>query len=182
MDDKVDMFYESSPYGAGGFDTLDANGDGKMDLIEGMYRYVTPEDLGKGKSNVGSVHLVYGSEKIPVHLNPDYAVEEMKHLRQTEMYAFPNPFEERTVLTFENCSRGVMYMDVVNTLGQSVLRETLPDVDGYQQYSADLSTLAAGAYYIRLVCPADGWSATASVIKTGAAQAAWKFDLHELVK
>jgi hypothetical protein len=106
----------------------------------------------------------------------------MKHLRQTPMYAFPNPFDERTVLTFENCSRGVMYMDVVNSLGVSVLHETIPDVDGYQQYACDLSTLPAGVYYVRMVCPADGWSATTSVIKTGAAQAPWKLDLHEMVK
>jgi hypothetical protein len=129
-----------------------------------------------------SLALLHGSKKIPVTLNPKYAVEEMKHLRQTPMYAFPNPFDERTVLTFENCSRGVMYMDVVNSLGVSVLHETIPDVDGYQQYACDLSTLPAGVYYVRMVCPADGWSATTSVIKTGAAQAPWKLDLHEMVK
>jgi photosystem II stability/assembly factor-like uncharacterized protein len=104
------------------------------------------------------------------------------HAATNRIVCSPNPFDERTVLTFENCSHGVMYMDVMNSLGASVLRETIPDVNGYQQYSADLSSLPAGAYYIRLVCPADGWSATASVIKTGAAQAPWKLDLHDLVK
>jgi hypothetical protein len=183
IDDKADIYYlYETQGGMGGLVPLDADGDKYKDVLLSDDRNTSEEDVNKGKSYVGTIHLIHGSNKIPVHLNPKYAVEEINHLRQTEMYAFPNPFEERTVLTFENCSRGVMYMDVVNTLGQSVLRETLPDVDGYQQYAADLTALPAGAYYIRLVCPADGWSATASVIKTGAAEAAWKFDLHELVK
>ena len=77
----------------------------------------------------------------------------------------PNPFEQKTVLTFDNCSDGVMYMEVVNTLGKIMLREEIVDIDGLQQYSADLSMLVPGAYHIRLVCPADGWSATATVVK-----------------
>lgn len=186
FDDKVDMYYEFSTHffgsSIGGSSVIKANEDTFEDFLIATPSVLDQKDLDRGWEDVGTVHLVKGSDKIPVTLNPKYAVEEIKHLRQTEMYAFPNPFEQKTVLTFENCSRGVMYMDVVNTLGVSVLRETLPDVNGYQQYLADLSTLPAGAYYIRLVCPADGWSATASVIKTGAAQAPWKLDLHSLVK
>jgi hypothetical protein len=181
LDDKVDMMYESSPYGAGPFDTLDANGDGRTDVLEGMPMYVTESDLGKREEDVGSLHLVYGSNRIPVKLNGVFAEEERDHLKTTQMYAYPNPLDQKTTLTFENCTSGVMYMDVVNRLGVSVIREEIPDVDGLQQYAADLSGLPAGAYHIRLVCPADGWSTGTSVIKNGAAVVPWKLDLKKMM-
>jgi len=45
---------------------------------------------------------------------------------------------------------------------------------------ADLCTLPAGAYHIRLVCPTDGCSAGTSVIKTSAAVKPWSMDLKKM--
>jgi hypothetical protein len=115
----------------------------------------------------GSLGLMHGSTRIPVRLNPKYSVEEQRRLRTTQMYAHPNPCESTTTLTFENCTRGVLTMDVYDRLGNRLIRDEVPDVDnGIQQYSANLASLASGFYYIRLSCPLDGWQATTSVIKS----------------
>ena len=108
-------------------------------------------------------------------------MEEIEKLKHTQMYAYPNPFDQNTVLTFENCTKGVMYLEVVNSLGASVHRETVVDVDGIQQYSADLSGLPSGAYYLRMVCPADGWNASVSVLKTGSQVSGSRTSLRDML-
>jgi hypothetical protein len=113
-------------------------------------------------------------QKSVVELSGEY-----EHLKTTQIYAYPNPLDQKTTLTFENCTSGVMYMDVVNGLGVSVIREEIADVGGLQQYSADLSGLPVGAYHIRLSCPTDGWSSGTSVIKSGAAVVPWSLDLRK---
>ncbi|HEY6170944.1 MAG TPA: hypothetical protein VIX80_01680, partial [Candidatus Kapabacteria bacterium] len=165
--------YVEQNHPSGSMDTLTADGDGLQDVIIGMPGYTTPKDEAKGLEDVGSLAVIRGSSKIPVHLNAVASDREKEHLKTKQMYSYPNPLDQKTTLTFENCTSGVMYMEVVSSIGVSVLREEIPDVDGLQEYAADLSALPAGAYHIRLVCPADGWSAGTNVIKTGAAVAPW---------
>lgn len=172
LDDKADMYYE---YDAALFslpDTLVADNDSLQDIIL---------CIGDADTDVAWLGVIKGSKNIPVRLNPKYAVEEVKRLSSTQMYAFPNPCEQNMVLTFENCSLGVLELQVVNSIGVSVVRERIVDVDGLQQYAVDMSSLPAGAYHIRLVCPADGWSASTSVIKSGAAVTPWKLDLRKMM-
>jgi hypothetical protein len=142
-----------------------ADGDNLQDILFQVHNYE-----GTSLDPVsGSLAVLHGTDKIPVTLNPKYAVVERKALSASNnnLPATPNPFIQKTVLTFDNCSNGVMYMEVVNSLGKVMLREEIVNVDGLQQYSADLSMLVPGAYHIRLVCPAEGWSATANVVKMG---------------
>lgn len=177
-DDKADMAVVNVPGMGGDIEMITANKDGLQDIIIGDGWYSLSGKMGE---NYGTIHVVYGSKKIPVKTTAVLAGHEREHLKATQMYAYPNPLNQKTTLTFENCTSGVMYMDVVNGLGVSVLREEIPDVDGLQQYAADLSGLPAAAYHIRLVCPADGWSASASVIKTGAAVQPWSLNLKKMM-
>ncbi|HEY6171810.1 MAG TPA: hypothetical protein VIX80_06100, partial [Candidatus Kapabacteria bacterium] len=178
MDSKIDMIYVEQNHPSGSMDTLTADGDGLQDVIIGMPGYTTPKDEAKGWEDVGSLAVIRGSMKIPVKLN---SVRNKSLISEGSVIVYPNPLTQKTTLTFENCTSGVMYMEVVSSIGASVLREEIPDVDGLQQYAADLSALPAGAYHIRLVCPADGWSAGTNVIKTGAAVAPWSLDLRKMV-
>lgn len=183
IDDKVDMYYTHSPYADGSVDTLTANGDNLEDVMIGMPLFYSYEDLDRGKTDVGTIHLLYGSKKIPVRLNPKYSVEERKGVDGAinHIIAFPNPCDEHTVLTFDNCTSSVMRMVVANTNGEIVLHDETPAVDGLQQFSADLSSIPAGMYVIRLTCPALGWTGSVNIVKTGAAKTPWSFDLKKMV-
>ncbi len=179
MDDKIDMFFTTQKVGWP--IPITADNDNMTDAVLGMPFICSEKDKSKGWEDVGSIGLLHGSKKIPVHLNDVASDTEREHLKTSQMYAYPNPLDQKTTLTFENCTSGVMYMEVVSSIGVSVLREEIPDVDGLQQYAADLSGLPAGAYHIRLVCPADGWSASTNVIKTGAIVAPWSLDLRKMM-
>ncbi len=165
LDDRIDInvSYDNDP--SSPVIKVKADTDSLQDVLFQInnYRYPSLDPIS------GSLGVLRGTSKIPVTLNPKYAVEERKALSATgnSLLAAPNPFVQKTILTFDNCSSGKMYMEVVNTLGKIMLREEIVDVDGVQQYSANLSMLVPGAYHIRLVCPADGWSATATVVKVG---------------
>ncbi len=164
LDDKIDMFFEGNDdlySGYGLADTVTGDNDNLQDMMMGVPSY----------DSRGSVYLIRGSKDIPVTLNPKYKVSQDAKLTQNQLTSYPNPLDQKTTLTFENRTSGVMYMEVVSSIGVSVLREEIPDVEGLQQYAADLSALPAGAYHIRLVCPTDGWSAGTNVIKTGTAVA-----------
>ena len=171
LDDKVDAYFLTEGRSGLGVDTLTANGDNLQDVLVGL----------PGFNGVGALQVMYGSKKIPVHLNSVNEDKYRNQLSTVSLYAYPNPLDQKTTLTFENCTSGVMYMEVVSSIGVSVMREEIPDVDGLQQYAADLSALPAGAYHIRLVCPADGWSAGTNVIKTGAAVKPWSLELKKMV-
>jgi hypothetical protein len=183
MDDKIDAF-KSFQDGNGNVDTIIATDKGIPTFISGAPYYNSPDDQNNGFFEKGSVWALYGTENIPVHLNPKYSVKQHQSLDTSRyhLYAYPNPCDEKTVLVFDNCTGGKMLLDVMNSAGQFVDHEETPGGYGVQEYAVFLNTLPAGAYFLRLSCPADGWSATTSVIKTGAAEAPWKLDLHSLVK
>jgi hypothetical protein len=165
LDDKVDMFYTSENF-VGIPDTITANGDNLQDVILGDPIALSDKDDKKGWNNVGAIGLLKGTKKIPVKLNSVASERERKNLQSAQVYASPNPLDQKTVLTFENCSAGVLQLQVFNNI---------------QQYAVDMSSLAAGVYHIRLSCPRDGWSATTNVIKQAAAQTPWKLDLKKMV-
>jgi hypothetical protein len=173
ISDKIAMFVGPlSPYGgsSGSIDTLVADNDQLQDVIMGLGAYQGP----------GAIYLIHGSSKIPVRTN---SVVERKAVDESPSHilAYPNPCQQSTVLTFDNCLGQKMTVDVVSTSGQQCLHQETPGVDGLQQYAVDLSTLSAGEYIINLSCPMPGWSSSVKIIKTGAAQTPWSFDLKKMV-
>jgi hypothetical protein len=67
LDNKIDMYYEMSGYPSwSGFDTLEADGDGLTDVMIGMPNYVTASDQARHWDAVGTIHVVHGSNRIPV--------------------------------------------------------------------------------------------------------------------
>ncbi len=147
----------------------------------GPYEYADQTFLDQKRLTLWTVTRFLSDTALPGYIGDRYksylykysltvsAVQPIENSPTVQLKVYPNPLDQKTTLTFESCTSGLMYMEVVSSMGVSVLREEIPDVDGLQQYAADLSALPAGAYHIRLVCPADGWSAGTNVIKTGAA-------------
>ncbi len=178
IDDKVDMFIGPIPNGGGAesfVDTLVADNDNLQDIIMG--------ESGFGldvASATGSIYIVHGSNKIPDKTNSVSARKAVDE-SPSHILAYPNPCDQHTVLTFDNCSAQQMQVEVVSTSGKICLHEETPAVEGLQQFAVDLSTISAGEYIINVSCPAPGWSSSVKVIKTGAAVTPWTFDLKRMV-
>lgn len=74
--------------------------------------------------------------------------------RLFSIYSLPaNPFE--LYVTFNLPARETLQLQVINTLGQTVLANTLPDVLN-QTYTLTLDTLSTGVYIIR-IATTQGW-------------------------
>ena len=178
IDDKVDMFM--GPFANNGgaendVDTLTADGDKYQDIIMGE-----SGGINNGNELNGSIWVVHGSNKIPVRTN---SVTSRKSVDDSPSHilAYPNPCDQHTVLTFDNCAASKMQVQIISSNGVIVQKEETPAVDGLQQYAVDLSGFAAGEYVINLSCPSPGWSSSINVIKTGAAVTPWAFDLKKMV-
>ncbi|MFI5263946.1 MAG: T9SS type A sorting domain-containing protein, partial [Candidatus Kapaibacterium sp.] len=182
MDDQIDMFIPYH-YGAGTVDTIVATSKGNPTLIWGSPAYESSDDQNNGVFEKGSLRVLYGAEHIPVHLNPQFSLVEKRSLDNSphHLLAYPNPCDQSTVLTFDNCTGGKMIVDVISSSGEECLHEETPGGFGLQQYGLFLNDLAAGNYLVRLSCISDGWSTTTNIIKTGAAQAPWNLDLHKMM-
>lgn len=62
----------------------------------------------------------------------------------------PNPNNGRFTLSFTNTEKGDVTVEVINSIGQSVYNETVRDLEGNYKREMDLSTMGAGAYYVKL--------------------------------
>ncbi len=62
----------------------------------------------------------------------------------------PNPNNGRFTLSFSNIDKGDVTVEIINSIGQSVYNETVRDLEGNYKKEMDLSTMGAGAYYVKL--------------------------------
>jgi len=62
----------------------------------------------------------------------------------------PNPNNGRFTLSFSNTEKGDVTVEVINSIGQSVYNEVVRDLEGNYKRELDLSTMGAGAYYVKL--------------------------------
>lgn len=62
----------------------------------------------------------------------------------------PNPNNGRFTLSFANAEKGDVTVEVINSIGQSVFNETVRDLEGNYKREMDLTTMGAGAYYVKL--------------------------------
>ncbi|MBL7951172.1 MAG: T9SS type A sorting domain-containing protein [Flavobacteriales bacterium] len=62
----------------------------------------------------------------------------------------PNPNNGRFTLSFANGEKGDVTVEIINSIGQAVYNETVRDLEGTYRKEMDLSTMGAGAYYVKL--------------------------------
>jgi hypothetical protein len=142
-DPMVDMYYREN-YGyassSTGFDTITANGDALEDIIEGTYE---PDDL-------GSISVIYGSKKIPVHLNPKFA--DRVDIPQSDgagVTFFPNPTPNAwSVATIIWPDAEITDYEVYNLLGKVVQSGTVRMLGGAQQQRINFPNLPSGVYEV----------------------------------
>lgn len=147
-DDKVDMYYTLSPYGVCASDSLDVNGDNRTDLLMGMPLHYTYEDLSKGKSDVGTLHLLYGSDKIPVHLNPKYSVHSSNESNET-ISVYPNPTANYINIEYAVGMSGKTFFTIRDILGREIYRdEARSEKIGRDARRLNLPSLPSGTYIL----------------------------------
>jgi hypothetical protein len=146
LDDKIDMFFrvfrdEFSLW----MDTITADDDGKQDLLMGLPAYETSEDFEKGKENLGTIFLLKGSNKIPVNLNPRYAVERP----QLKGNSIAVKQHERTFdVTFDWSAAEEGQLRIYSVLGIRTSEMRLQLVPGKNATRIELPSLSRGAYLL----------------------------------
>jgi hypothetical protein len=150
LDDKVDLYYAIGPGGAAlEPDTLTADHDNLQDVIIGIPDYYSYDDLNLGKQYVGSIHVVHGSKKIPVHISERFAVE--KHaVAIGSMMLYPNPTHDHTSIECSFEHPGRVSIQIYDVLGRVVMREDREVRAGREVFSLSLNGLTKGAYSVRV--------------------------------
>jgi hypothetical protein len=67
----------------------------------------------------------------------------------TTLTIYPNPFSDQTTIEFELRENGLVHLDLLNTLGQTVLTLDKPTGEGKQRINID-KELPAGLYFAKL--------------------------------
>jgi hypothetical protein len=148
LDSKADMAYLIQPSGFMAADTLTADRDGLQDLMLGFPGYYSYDDLDSGKTAKGTIHILHGSKRIPVHLSPQFDVAlGANALPATEVY--PNP-ATKSVSVILRGSPGEYVLTLRDVLGREVLSKTSHVTQDGQIESLDVSTLNEGTFVLEV--------------------------------
>ncbi len=159
FDQYVDMFYSMGDGSAptdGGIATLDADGDGFTDLILGMPFTATKHDQDLGRYGVGSIQVVHGSKKIPVHSRKVLALVEPKELR-----VYPNPASKQFTVEASVLKPGsevVLY----DLLGRSVVSKVVREQG---TITIPVAGLSLGVYQFEVLSSRARVTTKVSVVK-----------------
>ena len=129
-------------------DTLTANNNNLGDIIGGDPSFVA--DGSKG-SNVGTIRIVHGSTKIPVRLNPRFAVVPPSVQSGDSLGIAPNPCSTHTVVTWESSCSGSVGVQLYDVMGRQVFHERRPTTGALESFSLDLPKLPNGEYFLVLL-------------------------------
>ncbi len=147
FDDKPDMFfYQRGPQNVyGRVDTLTANNDRYQDMIYAMPEYASEEDITNGSGERGTIHLIYGSSKIPVRTSSvDVKVGEFP------LTLSPNPTQRHTVVTIQTDYPMDLFINLYNVLGIPVYQTSRTSIGGGEKFRLDFPKLADGPYLLEI--------------------------------
>ena len=154
LDDKIDMEFDYTSnsnvvnYGMGatGTDTITADGDNLQDVIIGLGNYVSDDDLAKGYSNVGSIQIVHGSKKIPVHTN---GVARSTPTQPT-LDVYPNPLRSSGTVSYSSPQSGEAMVTLYDILGRAVFAWSEHVVPGNHFIHLDFGEQPSGSYRLEV--------------------------------
>lgn len=156
---KIDMVY-SFPWGTDSrmLPLVNLDGDALPDIIYGHPDY---------QQWTGTIHVLHGSTKIPVNLNPKY-VEKDRDYYLDRLLVYPNPASSTISFTFTKPEGHICTVSMYDMLGQIVL--TLPISINYEsgiyKYSLLLPEgICNGFYTIRLSTGSHVLSSKISVVR-----------------
>jgi hypothetical protein len=166
LDNKIDEYNVITATALG--DTLTANDDSLEDDLLGLPDFVSDVDQSNGKSVVGSLWLMYGSKRIPVHLNPQFAdVKSIPQQNGTGISFSPNPAQTWSVATIVWPVSEDGEYSIYDMLGRQMERGPIRLFGGAEQQRIYFSGMAQGVY-LYTIEGAHG-SASARFVKLGGA-------------
>ena len=136
LDDKVDMYYLAEPDGGGPADTLTANSDNLEDVMIGMFEL----------NHYGSLHVVYGSKKIPVRINAVHSGTQPKQSLEIR----PNIFSNSTTITLITEHSEPITIFIRDVLGRTVYEEHRYSIGGSENIALRLPLLSSGRYILQV--------------------------------
>ena len=144
LNDHADMSYRPEPGGTGVVANLDANGDGKKDLIEGSSYFTTQSDQDQGKYNVGLLGLIYGSAQIPINLS------DVKNpiIKTSDFEVYPNPAS--SFFSFNSPEAQELQINLFDLLGRKVFHTNRNFVQEHSKLTIQLPALPSGEYVLSI--------------------------------
>lgn len=154
LDDKIDMevdmaddFPWVTSFGVDGWDTIKADNDNRTDVILGMHNYTVGRQQDNGWLDVGTIQVIHGSRKIPVHTN---AISQ-KPLSVNELDLFPNPLRSVGTLILVNSGPAIQAHIVLrDILGRRVFERVCPIGKGRQSIKLNFGERVSGSYRLEV--------------------------------
>jgi hypothetical protein len=160
MDDTADMAYFVQPYGRAWVDTITANSDNLQDVILGIPEYYSKKDLDQGKTGVGTIHLLYGTDKIPVKGQSGVS----SFSKEFSFAVYPNPTTGPVTIQLEAIHSESSVLSITDILGRNIYRRDIPTYASFQQMTLDLGMLNEGTYILALTSGSNSARATLRIL------------------
>lgn len=166
LDSKVDMCYVMTRHPGFAADTITANTDNLQDMLLGFPGYESDKDNSKDRHYVGTIHLLKGSKKIPVRLNPLFSVKELA-LDSKKLSVYPNPCKSSVTVSydFENNDAKQVEAKLYDMLGRIVYQTSWIKLKSMESYSLTLPALKPGIYTLRLLSDTEQLSVKLTVVR-----------------
>ncbi len=149
MDERADMFFGQDHFGpivhAVG---TDVNHDGLGDIIVAMPQFTSTPDAQKDWDYVGSIGIIYGSKKIPQHLN-----EITRNEPESEsIKIYPNPASDHIFIQCSGFEAATGSVTLTDQLGRTVIQQVCAFNSRQETVPVRLPKLPYGNYYITVQC------------------------------
>jgi hypothetical protein len=150
-DPLVDMYF-SIPDGAGGTDTITADGDRLQDLI------LSDSWLGPdGESRqAGGILVVHGSKNIPVTLNSRFGLVQSQTISANAIGITLGVDSRSLIVSMTLAKPGDITFRVYNLLGQSIYEQQDFGAETSNKYLLPLPQLASGSYVLEVTYGSPG--------------------------
>jgi len=166
LDAKVDMYYVMTRHPGFAADTITADTDNLQDMLLGFPGYESDKDNSKDRHYVGTIHLLKGSKKIPVRLNPLFSVKELTS-DSKKFSVYPNPCKNSVTVSydFENNDAKPVEAKLFDMLGRVLYQTSWIRLKSLESYSLTLPALKPGIYTLRLLSNEKQLSAKITVVR-----------------
>jgi hypothetical protein len=153
LDDKIDMYSVEDYFWGGPIDSLTADRDVLQDVIIGSPAY---------KNDIGTVHILHGSKRIPVRPNPQFAsVNPAKHV--SALIVYPNPAKDAVTISAPTIPQGIAQIEIFDVLGRQVM-QTEQEIGNLSEHKLELPHLLDGQYLLQLRSKDQVVRATVSIL------------------
>lgn len=166
-----DTFYQTNPTTWSGTTTVNGDGAGTLQLPSGNYSNILK--LTFFSSQIGSSQTITSVEnryysalsKFPLlsigsltssvsgimkygRLNTSFALGVLSSLDSNKPNVFPNPVTNGELFVKLGNSKPIIGIEIINVLGQEVIRLQPNEINGTETERIDVSSLAKGMYYL----------------------------------